>query len=345
MRLRDEEKMTLENLTEKFTAIPGPSGSEEKIRAAIQAEIAPFVDEVRTDALGNLIARKNAVKSQKTPLKLMLTAHIDEIGVIVTHVDEHGFARFTNLGGLNPQTLVGNRVLFMNGVRGLINVEKLEKPNLLPALEQLYIDTGAPDLAGSKVKVGDVAAIDEPFTKFGSRWVSKALDDRIGVALLVDLIRQVKTNVYDLYFVFAVQEEPGYRGSGPAAYAVDPDLGLAIDVTAVGDTPKGIKMEVALGAGPAVKIRDSRMIADQRVVRWMSETAEANKIPCQREILLMGGTDANQIQTSRSGVPSGCLSVPCRYVHSHSEMADAQDVADSAKLLLKLCETPINLEY
>lgn len=337
--------MSIETLVKKFTAIPGPSGAEDQIRSAIQEEISSFVDEMHTDALGNLIARKAARMSTSAPLILMLTAHMDEIGVIITHVDEDGFARFSNLGGLNPQTLTGNRVVFMNGATGLINSERLEKPDRLPTLDQFFIDSGAESPQDSQISVGDMGVMVEPFTRIGNRWISKALDDRVGVALLVDFLQQVKNTIYDLSIVFAVQEEPGYRGSGPASYSVAPDLGLAIDVTNVGDTPKAAKMAVSLGKGPAVKIRDSRMIADQRIVRWMCETAERAQVPVQREILLAGGTDANQIQTSRSGVPAGCLSIPCRYVHSPSEMVDARDVAQSAQLLLELVQTPIQLAF
>lgn len=339
--------MTVKNLVAKLTAVTGPSGAEENVRAVIQSEISPYVDQMKTDPMGNLIACKTTMqgmKAGKKPLRLMLTAHMDEIGMIVTHIDEHGFARFSNLGVIYPHTLVGNRVRFMNGTHGVVGLEKRERADQSPTIEQLYIDTGASSREESSVSIGDMAAVDQSFEDFGGRWVSKALDDRVGLALLIDLIQNIKDSVYDLYFAFTTQEEPGYRGSGPAAYAIEPDLGLAVDVTSVGDTPKGIKMDVSLGKGPAVKIRDSWMISDRRIVRWMTETAEKRSIPYQREILALGGTDAHQIQTSRSGVPSGCLSIPCRYVHTHSEMVDERDVENASKLLISLCQSPIDLE-
>jgi endoglucanase len=147
-----------------------------------------------------------------------------------------------------------------------------------------------------------------------------------------------------MYYVFSVQEEVGVRGATVAAFGVEPDLGLAIDVTATGDTPKGHRMEVRLGKGPAIKIRDAGMLADPRVIQWMVQTAEKAKIPYQREILEFGGTDARAIQLSRSGVPAGVLSIPCRYVHAPSEMVDMEDVENAVKLLIYLLQTAPNLE-
>ena len=166
---------------------------------------------------------------------------------------------------------------------------------------------------------------DRPFIDLGKRIVSKALDDRVSCAILIEVLRQVSSGPNELVFVFSSQEEVGMRGVTSAAYSVDPDLGIAVDVTSVGDTPNS-KMEVGLGKGPAIKVRDQGMIADPRVVRWMTETAEKSGIPYQLEILELGTTDARAIQVSRAGVPAGCVYIPARYIHSPSEIVDMGDV-------------------
>jgi endoglucanase len=247
------------------------------------------------------------------------------------------------VGGVRPNTCLGSRVRFINGVPGVINGERLENADKVHSVEQLFIDVGAANRAGCPVKVGDVAAFDRPFLDLGDRLVSKAMDNRISVAILIETIHQLKNTPHEIYFVFSTQEEVGLRGATTAAYAVDPDLGLAVDITASGDTPKGIKMETALGKGPAVKVRDSSLLADPRVVRWMTDTAEKERIPYQIEILEAGGTDAHAIQLTRMGVPSGCLSIPTRYVHSPSEMVDYRDVQNAIRLLVALLSKPVHL--
>ncbi len=328
-------------LIQKLTQIPGPSGYEHKIRAAVEEEIAPYADDYRVDALGNLIARKGSANSEG--LKIMLSAHLDEIGVIASHVDEKGFVRFANIGGVYPRNCVGAHVRFLNGTQGVIGLERTGGRGEVPPLEKMFIDVGASSRADCPVEVGDVAVFERAFLDLGNRLVSKAMDDRISVAILVETLRRLERTPHQVYFVFSVQEEIGTRGAATAAYGVNPDIGLAVDVTLTGDTPKGVKMEVALGDGPAVKVRDGGMIADPRVVDWMTRTAESAGLPYQREVLLGGTTDARSIQVARSGVPAGCLSVPCRYVHTPSEMVDYRDVENSVALLLALLENPATL--
>jgi endoglucanase len=331
----------MKSLVQRLVETTGPSGYENQVRELVQAEIAGQVDESRVDSMGNLIARKG--KKGENGLRIMLSAHMDEIGIIATHVDENGFVRFTTVGGVRPNTCLGSRVRFINGVPGVINGERLENADKVHSFEQLFIDVGAANRAGCPVKVGDVAAFDRPFLDLGDRLVSKAMDNRISVAILIETIHQLKNTPHEIYFVFSTQEEVGLRGATTAAYAVDPDLGLAVDITASGDTPKGIKMETALGKGPAVKVRDSSLLADPRVVRWMTDTAEKERIPYQIEILEAGGTDAHAIQLTRMGVPSGCLSIPTRYVHSPSEMVDYRDVQNAIRLLVALLSKPVHL--
>jgi putative aminopeptidase FrvX len=331
----------MRSLIQKLVETTSPSGYESKIRDVVLGEIEALADEHRVDALGNLIARKGQKSAHGR--KIMLAAHMDEIGVIATHVDEDGFVRFTTIGGVRPINCIGGRVRFLNGALGVIGVERIDDPTKAPAFEQMFIDLGISNRKDCPVRVGDVAAFERPFVDLGNRLVSKAMDDRIGVAVLVETMRQLASTPHEIYFVFSVQEEVGIRGATAAAYGVDPDLGLAVDVTATGDTPKGIKMEVGLGKGPAIKVRDAGMLADPRVVDWMVRTAEKVKIPYQLEILERGGTDARAIQLTRAGVPAGCLSIPCRYVHAPSEMVDFNDVQNAVRLLVELLSQPVEI--
>jgi tetrahedral aminopeptidase len=330
-------KALIQKLVESF----GPSGYEDAVRELVNAEIKPYADEIRVDPLGNLIARKG--KKSPDGMRVMLSAHMDEIGVIATHIDENGFVRFTTIGGVRPITCVGGRVRFMNGAQGTINSERLDAPDKMPSFDRLFIDMGASSRADCKVRVGDVAAFERPFLDLGDRLVSKAMDDRISVAVQIEVLKQLKETPHEIYFVFSVQEEVGCRGAVTASYAIDPDLGLSVDVTLTGDTPKGMKMEVSLGKGPTVKVRDGGMLSDPRLVRWLADTAEKAGIPYQLEVLEGGTTDARSIQLARAGVPVSCVSIPCRYVHSPSEMVDYRDVQNAVALLVKALGQPIQL--
>ncbi len=330
-------KSLIKNLTEAF----GPSGYESNIRELVRAEIEPYVESVRVDALGNLIAVKGGANADAR--KVMLAAHMDEIGLIATHIDENGFVRFTTLGGVQSQNLPGGRVQFADRRSGIIGTEKNEKPAESLPYSKMYIDVGAPGKKDCPVKVGDVAVFERPFLDLGRRVVAKAMDDRIGVVVLIETVRRLKATPYQLYFVFTTQEEVGLRGAATAAFGVDPDIGIAVDVTGTGDTPNGSKMEVSLGKGPAVKFRDGGMISDPAVVGWMIQTAEKTKIPYQREVLLGGTTDARAIQVTRSGVPSGCISIPCRYIHAPSEMVDLEDVEGAVSLLVEMLSSRYDL--
>lgn len=332
-------KKLLQQLTEAF----GPSGYEDNIRKLVLAEVKPLADEIKVDALGNLIARKRPSKVTKDTKKIMIAAHMDEIGLMVSHVDENGFVRFSNIGGIFGKYVLGGRVRFLNGVQGVIGYDRFEKVHEVPSLDKVYIDVGATSKKDCPVKVGDVAAFDRPFVEMGNRLVAKSMDDRVGVLVAIETLRALKSTPHDVYFVFTTQEEVGVRGAGTSAFGVDPDVGIAIDVTPSADTPNAAKMEMALGKGPCVKIQDAGAISDPRVVQWMIRTAEKNKIPYQREVLLFGGTDARAIQMTRAGVPAGCLSVATRYVHSPSEMVDYTDVQNSVKLLAAILRTPIDL--
>ena len=335
-------KKLLQQLTETF----GPSGYEDNVRAIVRAEVEPLADEIRVDALGSLIARKKPSSVNGTAKKIMIAAHMDEIGLMVSHVDEKGFVHFSPIGTVFRRYVPGGRVRFLNGTQGVIGFDRLDNINELPTLDKVYIDVGATSPKDCPVKIGDIAAFDRPFIEMGQRLVAKSMDDRVGVLVAIETLRALKdkSTPHDLYFVFTTQEEVGVRGAGTAAYSVDPDVGVALDVTPTGDTPNALNMEMALGNGPCIKFKDVGAISDPRVVQWMIAAAEKNKIPYQREVLLIGGTDARAIQSVRAGVPIGCISIPTRYVHSPSEMVDYSDVQNSVKLLTAVLRTPINLQ-
>ncbi len=336
----------MKDLIKKLVEAISPSGYEGPIRQIIRSEVEPLADDLRVDNLGNLIVHiaprpsESAVQGRK----IMLVAHMDEIGVMATHIDERGFVRFIPIGGVRPHTCPGGRVRFLNGASGVIGVERSEDPGKVPAFEQMFIDLGASEQAGCPVQVGDVAGFERPFLDLGKRLASKTMDDRIGVAVLIEVMRQLGETPHEVDFVFSVQEEVGVRGATVAAFSLEPDLGLAVDVTAWGDTPKSARMEISLGKGPAIKVRDSGMLADPRVVDWMVRTAEGAGLPYQLEVLEWGGTDAQAIQLSRAGVPAGTLSIPCRYVHSPSEMVDYDDVQNAVRLLVELLRNPVQLD-
>jgi endoglucanase len=331
----------MKELIQKLVEAIGPSGFESAVRKLIQSEVEGLADHVEVDALGNLIARKGA--KAEGGLRIMLSAHMDEIGVMATHIDENGFVRFTTIGGVRPHTCVGGRVRFVNGVRGSIGGERLEAMDRVHTFEQLFIDVGAASRAECPIQVGDTAGFDRPMLDLGNRLVAKSMDDRVSCVVLIETLRQLKNSPHELVFVFSTQEEVGLRGATTAAYHIDPDLGISVDVTGVGDTPRGAKMEVGLGKGPAIKVRDGGMISDPRLVRAMVATAEKAGLPYQLEILEGGTTDARAMQISRAGMPAGCVSIPTRYIHSPSEMVDIRDVENSIRLLVELLSQPIHL--
>ena len=351
----------MKSLIEKLTGTFSPSGYEDAIREVIRKEIENLADEIYVDALGNLIARKGpstgsryAGKTQAArptaqgAKKIMIAAHMDEIGLMVTHVDENGFARFTGIGGVYPRNLPGGRVRFVNETVGVIGLEQTDSTSNVPALDKMFIDVGATSKKDCPVKTGDVAAFERPFMDLGNRLVAKSMDDRIGCAVAIEAmraltLRQAQGTPHEVYFVFTTQEEVGTRGAQTSAYGIDPDLGFSIDVTGWGDTPGQKDFDVALGKGPAIKIRDGGMLSDPRIVEWMIRTAEKSKLPYQREVLLGGTTDARAMQLVRGGVPVGCISIPCRYVHSPSEMVDYNDVQNAVKLIVALLRGPINI--
>ncbi len=328
-------------LLEKLTQTFGPSGYEDEIRAVIGAAIETFADETRVDALGSLVAHRKAATSTDGDMKILLAAHMDEIGLMVTHVEEKGFVRFTSIGGVRAVNCIGGRARFANGITGPMYVERRDDGSKLPELHHLYLDVGAQDRASCPVHVGDTASFVGPLVQQGTRLMSKALDDRIGCYILIEVMRRLKTPAHNIAFAFTTQEEITLSGARTSAYRADPDVAISVDVTATGDVPKSLPMDVSLGKGPAVKVKDGGMIAHPKVRDSLVEAAERAHVPYQMEILLGGTTDAAAMQLVRSGIPSGCLSVPCRYVHSTSEMVDEADVEHGIEVLLSLLSEPM----
>ncbi len=330
----------MKDLIKRLVETWGPSGYEDAVRALIREEVASAVDEARVDALGNLIVTKRPTVAGPG-LRVMLAAHMDEIGVMVTHVDEKGFLRFTNIGGVNPLNLRGSRVQFQDGRVGVIGRE--EKAEGEPTLAQMFIDVGAPSREACPVRVGDPAVFYREFNDLGTRLAAKAFDDRIACAILIEVLRQLKETPHEVVGVFTVQEEVGLRGATTSAYGVDPALALAIDVTGSGDTPESKKRPMKLGDGPAIKVMDGGMLTHPKVKARLLETAQRLGIPHQLEVLEFGATDAAAMQLTRSGVPAGCVSIPTRYLHSPSEMVDYNDVTNAVHLLIGFLSAPIDL--
>lgn len=315
----------------------GPSGFEDGVRDLIRPLIEPHADEVTVDALGNLIARKRATTGEANPLKVMIAAHMDEIGIMASHITEKGFLRFTNIGGVGSHTLLGGRVRFADGTLGIIGVDRMEDRNSIHPLNKHFIDVGATSRENCPVRVGDAAHFVRPFEARGRHLTAKSMDDRIGCAVAIEALRRLPADVsHDLYFVFSVQEEVGTRGAEAAANGIMPDVSIALDVTLTGDVPESRPMDVRLGAGPAIKVKDSGMIAHAGLVRLMRRRAEEAGIDYQLEVLEGGTTDARPMQLAGPGSVAGCISIPCRYVHTPSETVDASDVEGAVALLVTL---------
>jgi endoglucanase len=268
---------------------------------------------------------------------------MDEIGVIVSYVDDKGYLRAQPIGGLDLTTMAGGRVQFADGAIGVIAPEKRQEFAKEPEISKLFIDVGATDVQEAKKRLGQAAAFVRPFVDLGQRIVAKAFDDRIGCAVLIEVLRGLDETPHEVYFVFSVQEEVGLRGARTGAYGLEPEVGIAVDITASADTPEAPKMAMKLGAGPCIKVMDSGMIAHPGVKNLLIETAEANDIPYQLEVLAHGSTDAAAIQLARGGVAAGCVSLACRYYHTPSEMLDVSDVENTVALLLGVLQKPFEL--
>ena len=318
----------------------GPSGREDDIREAIAGLAGDFLDEITTDALGNLICCKKAPRAEggSPARKLLFAAHMDSLGVVVTYIDEQGFLRFSPVGGIFRGDLINIQVRFRNGVRGVISYEE-KTPFKDLQMTNLFLDIGASsrEEAEKMVQVGDFAVYDAPQFEQNGIICGPYLDNRIGcVTLLLTMMSLPETVADDLYFVFTVQEEVGLRGAGPAAFAIQPDAAIAVDVTDTGDLPEHkYPMACSMGKGPAVKIMDHSVLCTPKVRAALEEAAILAAVPVQREILQFGGTDTAALQRTGAGIPAGALSIPTRYIHSPSELCAVCDVENAAALLVQ----------
>lgn len=332
-------------LLRKLSEAAGIPGREEDVRAIARGALKGHADTLEVDRLGNLIARRKG----KGP-RVIVAGHMDEIGFIVSHVDEEtGFLRIEPVGGFDPRTLIASRVTVHatgGGLVGLIGTKPIHvlsdderKKDL--RVQDLFVDLGLPGkTAAKKVRVGDPVTLIQSFTTVGKLVSGKALDDRLGVYVGIEAMRRLKVHQADVYFVGTVQEEVGLRGARASAFAINPDIGVALDVTLACDMPGVSAHEqiTRLGKGVAIKLKDSASISHPGLVRFIVDLAERKKIPYQMEILPRGGTDAGAIQLAREGAAVITLSVPTRYVHSVVEAAHVDDIESTIKLLTAFLE-------
>ncbi|MCE4626612.1 MAG: M42 family metallopeptidase [Desulfurococcales archaeon] len=335
--------VTLKTLAETISV----AGYEDELRELVIEFLKPYADELYTDSLGNVIA----VKKGKGKGKVMVAAHMDEIGLMVSHIDKNGFLRLQPIGGWNPLVLPGQRLL-IKGTRGIVrgvigmtppHILKEEEAKKIPEIRKLFVDVGArnkDEVEDMGIKVGSIAVIERTVEKIGEHRVTgRAFDDKVGVAALIHAFREAEPGDVDFYAVVTVQEEVGLKGARVAAYRISPDVALAVDVTVAADVPgvPGEAQIAKLGEGPAIKIMDGRsgsgLLAHPAVREKLIEVARTKGIPFQLEILPGGTTDAAIIALNKEGVPAGTVSVPTRYIHSPVEVLDLRDAVNTVKLL------------
>ena len=327
-------------LLEKLTNAVAVSGDEGEIRKIVRAEVESYADDIKIDAMGNLLVTKRG-KGKKN-LNVMLAAHMDEIGFMLVKDDDDGLFAFETIGGIDPRQLVGKTVQVgkenVPGVIGAAPIHLLgakERTQKMP-LSAMRIDVGT---GKPKVKVGDRATFATKFTRLGQSIRAKALDDRLGVAILIELIKNAPSNI-NLQAAFTVQEEVGLRGAKVAAHSFNPDMAIAIDSTPAYDMPthdgkENIRYNTKLGQGPAIYTLDGRTLSDPRLIRWLSDTGDAKKIPYQYRQPGAGGTDAGAIHLSRAGIPTVSVSVPGRYAHTAMGLCRVKDWENTLNLLLE----------
>lgn len=331
----------------ELCAIPGPAGFEDQVREKVKELVAPYCDLLEVDRMGNVIATVKGASSEKP---IMAAGHMDEIGFIVTHVDDNGFLRFHTLGGFDPKTLTSMRVLVHTEEKSFAGVMGSKPVHLMSAEERgknvkttdFFIDVGLPaEQVKEQIPVGSFVTRVGELVEMGDTVCSKSLDNRISVFLLVECLKKIKEEQVslpqDFHAVFTVQEEVGLRGAITAAAAIRPYYGLGLDTTIAFDTP-GAKPEekvTNLGKGAAVKLMDSSVICDQRMVRFLKKVATEKEISWQAEILTAGGTDTAGIQKIPGGAIAGAISVPSRNVHQTIELSHKEDIAAALELLFQ----------
>jgi len=329
-------------LAKEICKIPGAPGFENNIAKFIISQIKDYVDEAYFDNIGNLITLKKGKSSDK---KVMSCAHMDEISFMVKHVDKNGFILFNPLGGFDPKTLTAQKVI-VHGRKDIVGVMpakpihtmSAEERNKVPKIKDYFVDVGMSPLEVSNlVEVGDpITRIGDLF-QMGNSWCGKSLDNRISVYILIEAIKKLKDIPFDFYGVFTVQEEVGCRGAQVATQQINPDFAINLDTTIACDVPGSSPKDyvTALGKGVAIKVYDSRVICNPKMVTMLKNLATENKINYQLELLTAGGTDTSAMQLfSENGSIAGALSIPTRHIHQSVESVDKKDVSATIELLI-----------
>lgn len=348
------------DLFKQLSEAAGIPGQEHNLREIVRRELKGCVDSIETDPMGNVIClRRGNTRGSGPRRKVMIAAHMDEIGFIVKHVDSNGFVRLQALGGFDPRQLFAQRVFVhtreQGALRGVL-VYNTKPTHLLddsekggnPKLESFYVDLGlAGKDARKRVRVGDMVTMDRTLERCGDRVIGKSIDNRVGVLVMLETMQRLKKHDVDVYAVATVQEEIGLRGAGTAAYTVNPDIGVALDTTLATDYPGMAEQDVVtrLGEGVGIKIMDGSLVCHPKLVEHMRGIAERRKIRHQMEVLPRGGTDGGAIQRTRGGTVSMTLSVPTRYIHTVNEMCDPRDVDAAIDLLARYVEEAHKGDY
>ncbi|MCW4015535.1 MAG: M42 family metallopeptidase [Candidatus Bathyarchaeota archaeon] len=338
--------MNFVDVLEKLSNANGVTGREDQVRNLMKEYMAPYVDEVSEDKLGNLIAFKKGKKADAPTV--MIAAHMDEVGLMVKNIKKKGFLQFTKIGGIDDRVLLAQKVVVHTDKGSLFGVvgskpvhiqNEVERKKVIEA-DKLFIDVGAKDKEEAErmgVQVGDVVSFDTTFARLSDTVVlGKAFDDRVGCAVLIEVLKRLPEVDCNVYAVGTIQEEVGLRGATIAAFQIKPDLGIALDASVSGDTPGVSEGEAPakMGAGPVVTVADAGLIAHPKVLRLLIDSAKQNSIGYQLETGVRGATDAARIALSRDGVPSGVVSTPARYIHSPAAILDVEDAKKSVELVV-----------
>jgi len=330
------------DLLKEICETPGAPGFEHSIRTLVEEQVKEFADEIKVDALGNLLAVKKGEKAKR----ILVAAHMDEISFLVTHIDDEGFIRFHTLGGFDPKTLTAQRVIIhgkkpVMGVMGSkpIHLMKADEKNKAPQLHDFFIDTGRnKEEVNELIQVGDPITRERSLIRMGPCINGKSLDNRVSVYILIETLKRLKgkTLPYDLFAAFTVQEEVGLRGAMNIAHQINPHFGIGLDVTIAFDVPGAQAHEYVtkLGKGTAVKIMDGSTICDPRMVKYLQWVADQIKLEYQNEVLTAGGTDTAGLQRyGKDGSIAGAISIPLRHIHQVIEMVHEKDIIGTIDLL------------
>jgi len=335
--------MSLSDNLEKLSNVCGVTGREEEARKLLIKLMKPHVDNITVDKLENVIAIKEGKKDSP---KVMIAAHMDEVGLMVKTITKEGFVQFAKMGGIDDRILLAQNVIIhtqKGPLQGIIgskppHIQKEEERKKIVTYDNLFIDIGAENLKDANkmgIKIGDPISFNVKYSRIGKEKVTgKAFDDRVGCAIMIETLKQLKNPDCTICAVGTVQEEVGLRGAGTATFGIDPDVGIALDVTVAGDVPgvKEFDTSLKMGKGPVLTVADAGLITHPKILRLLMDTAEENKIAFQLETGLPGTTDAARMSLSRQGVPSGTVSIAVRYIHSPTGMLSLKDAENSAKL-------------